>query len=180
MVPRDVQRKLQIGETEFPVAGSSGEKYTVGFSDESGTDVEVIVVAESEEVPLETVTVVGGYITTIVVGTDTYFVSYDSSGEVDDVTLVSGDDGSTRRTQQVDIIIADRRLQSCEESCAANANQLCGALMFGCNYPTGVLAALLGSLCDDVDDLCNTAGILVGCENNCAPRECRTADENPR
>eukprot|EP00903_Cladosiphon_okamuranus_P012010 g11277.t1 len=161
--PRDAQRKLQDNATEFPV--SAGEEYVVEFCDESET--EVVVMAESENVPEETTVVVeAGSITTILIGTKTYAVSYvyDEDGEVDNVTLVSGD-AATRRTQQVDSV--DRRLQSCEQSCQANANQLCGALGFGCGYSS--LATLLGSMCDDLDALCNLAGILFGCERKCAP-----------
>eukprot|EP00903_Cladosiphon_okamuranus_P021626 g19884.t1 len=63
----DAHRKLVVGETtEFAVTGSSGGEYLVEFSEESGTDVEEIVVTESEEVPDETiVTVVAGSIKTL-------------------------------------------------------------------------------------------------------------------
>lgn len=90
-VGRDAQRKLTVGEAEFPVTGDSGEEYEVEFHDESGADVEVVVMTESEEVPEETtVTVVDGSITTVVVGTETYAISYDSDGEVTHLTLVPG------------------------------------------------------------------------------------------
>eukprot|EP00903_Cladosiphon_okamuranus_P017731 g16324.t2 len=176
-VPRDVHRRLQIAEAEFLVTGFSGEEYVVEFADENGTDAEIVVITESEHVPVETtVTVVGESITTIVIGTLTYSISYDSSGEVGDVTLVPEGIG-TRRTQRVDL--ADRRLQSCKQFCAASANQLCGALIFGCNDPTGALAALLGPLCEDVDDLCNVVGILVGCQESCGSAPGPTPGPSP-
>eukprot|EP00903_Cladosiphon_okamuranus_P022788 g20980.t1 len=165
----DARRHLTTGETEFNVTGSSGKEYVVEFADESGTDVEVVVMTESAEVPVETtVTVVAGSITTIVVGSDTYSVSYDSSGEVDDVTLVSG----TRRTQQVvpiDFEFLERRLQvSCENQCEASSNQLCGALTIGCSPDYGgILLGLLGTLCDDLSSLCNVSGIVASCEAAC-------------
>eukprot|EP00903_Cladosiphon_okamuranus_P010323 g9767.t1 len=168
--PRDAQRKLQEDATEFEVTGSSGEEYVIEFSEESET--EVVVMKESEEVPEETtVTVVGDSIATIVIGEDTYEVIYSEDGEIEDVMLVSGD-AATRRTQQIGL--ADRRLLTCEQSCQANANTLCGALEFGCGY--GTLATLLGSMCDDLDDLCNDAGILFGCERTCSPSCATDAD----
>eukprot|EP00752_Nemacystus_decipiens_P002363 g2232.t1 len=157
---RGNQRKLQE-DTEFPV--SAGEDYVVEFDGDGET--EEIVMAESASVPEETTVVVeDGDITTIVIGDATYSVSYDEDGEVDEVVQVSGD-ARTRRTQQAGS--ADRRLQSCEETCAGGANQLCGALKFGCR--TGTLAPLLGAMCDDVDALCDLSGILAGCERTCAP-----------
>eukprot|EP00903_Cladosiphon_okamuranus_P012680 g11859.t1 len=167
---RDAQRKLRDDATVFPV--SAGEEYVVEFSDES--DTEVVVMTESQNVPEETtVFVEDGEITSIAIGTETYTVSYvyHEDGEVDDVTLVSGD-AATRRTQQVGLV--DRRLLSCEQSCQASANKLCGALQFGCS--DGSLATLLGPMCDDLDDLCNLAGILFGCERTCAP-SCATDDD---
>lgn len=50
----------------------------------------LIPATRSEEVPVETsFTLVDGSITTIVIGTDTYSVSYNSDGEVDHLTLVT-------------------------------------------------------------------------------------------
>lgn len=171
---RDVQRQLQADETEFSVTGESGEEYLVEFSGES--DKEVIVVTESEAVPDETtVTVADGSITTVVVGTKTYQVSYDDNGEIDDVDEVPGSSPS-RRTQQGDV--ADRRLQSCEEGCTASANQLCGGLRFGCGYPP--LAEILGVICDDLGSLCNTFGIVEGCDRKCALREYSRLDPDVR
>lgn len=169
--PRSAPRKLQEADTEFPVTGSSGEEYVVEFDDATGD--EVIVMTESDEVPVETTVVVtGSSITSIVVGTDTFEVQYDASGEVSSVTLVPPS-ATTRRTQvarQVDF--EDRRLQSCEDSCEANANRLCGALIFGCSDSTGTLATLLGVLCDDLENLCDASGIVEGCDRTCAPCEC--------
>eukprot|EP00752_Nemacystus_decipiens_P002364 g2233.t1 len=168
--PRGSQRKLQDDTTEFPV--SAGEEYMVEFDG----DTEEIVMAESETVPDETTVVVeDGDITTIVIGNATYSVSYDEDGEVDDVVLESGA-ARARRTQSVPL--SNRRLQSCEQSCAGGANQLCGALEAGCRFTS--LADLLGALCDDVDDLCSVAGILTSCERTCAPCSgCSSRDGGP-
>eukprot|EP00903_Cladosiphon_okamuranus_P016330 g15060.t1 len=178
-VQRDALRKLTVeGETEFDVTGESGEEYEVEFLEEDGHDVEIVVMPESEEVPEETtITVVDGEIKTVMVGDDTYEVSYDSDGEVTDVTLVSGS-ATTRRTQQVvgEDLFSERRLQSCEDACEAQANGLCGALTFGCSIPGSVLEQLLGVLCDDVDSLCDVNGIVRGCERQCAPACTTDAD----
>eukprot|EP00752_Nemacystus_decipiens_P004852 g4415.t1 len=166
-----VERLLQDGETEFEVTGSSGEEYHVKFSDPTGTAV--VVVTESDQVEQDTeIHVEDGSITLIEIGPDTYSVTYDSDGEVEDVTLVPGT-ASSRRTQQGDF--ADRRLQSCENSCEANANQLCGAFSFACAFPA--LAGLLGPvICDDFENLCNVHGIVEGCDRTCAP-SCTSDDD---
>lgn len=156
---------MTIGDTEFSVMGSSGEEYLIEFSAQGDS---YVVITAGDSVPVETTVTVdaGRSITTIQVGTDTYSVTYDENGEVDSVTL---DPSLSRRTQQAEI--ADRRLQSCEQFCAADANQLCGALAFGCADSTDTLATLLGPLCDDLDNLCTEAGILQGCDRTCAPGE---------
>lgn len=162
--PGGVQRSLQDGVTEFSVTGSSGEEYLVEFSDETGAEV---VITESEDVPVETtVVVVGGVITTVMVGTDTFTVIYDSNG---DVVSVDPAASTSRRTQQAGL--TDRRLATCEEGCAASSNQVCGAFTAACLDPTSTLGTILGPLCDDLDGLCNLAGILKGCDRTCAPGE---------
>eukprot|EP00903_Cladosiphon_okamuranus_P020054 g18420.t1 len=178
-VRHDAQRQLQVGETDFLVTAPSGDEYMIEFSDESGTSVEKVVTVGTGQTPTTTVTVVGGSIETIQIGPDTYYVSYDSFGEVDDVTLVS------RRTQELvgeGFDFSERRLVSCENFCEASANQLCGALTFGCADTSGALYALLGSLCENVDDLCDVAGIVAGCDRTCAPActdddDCTEPDE---
>lgn len=151
------------------MTGASGEEYVIEFSDVTGS--EVVVMTESKLVPEETVvTVEDGSITTIVVGTDTYTVSYDGDGEVDEVTLVSGSAATTRRTQQANV--ADRRLQSCEDSCQDNSNAICQALEAACADISSVVYALLGTLCNDLDSLCEPSGIVQGCDEQCGPCEC--------
>eukprot|EP00903_Cladosiphon_okamuranus_P005336 g5334.t1 len=171
-VRHDAQRQLQAGETEFVVTAPSGEEYMIEFSDENGTSVEQVVIVGTGQTPATTVTVVGGSIKTIEIGSDTYSVSYDSSGEVDEVTLVSTPVSERRRNQELvgeGFDFFERRLVSCENSCEASANTLCGALTFACADPTGALYALLGSLCDNIDDLCDVTGIVAGCARSCAP-----------
>lgn len=98
---------MQAGGTGFFVSGSSGKEYLVDFSHQSRSEV---VIAGSDDVPVDTTVVLtGSSITTIVVGSNTFSVSYDADGAVADVTL---DPSSTRRTQEIDS--AGRRLQSCE------------------------------------------------------------------
>lgn len=134
--------------------------YEVQFSDETGTEV---AIPDKET----TLVVTGDVITTIMVGDDTFTVIYDEEGNV------AGVESARRRTDT--LTFAERRLASCEESCAAESNQLCGALTVGCNDPTGTLATLLGDFCDDVADLCDETGILAGCDRTCAPCECGTS-----
>ena len=137
------------------------------------TDTEVVIMPESELVPEETVvTVQDGSVTSVEVGAETYSITYDENGKVDGVTVVSGDTTTTtRRTQQADFV-SDRRLQSCENSCEASANQICGALIYACNDTSSPVFLLLGPLCDDLSGLCDTSGIVQGCARQCAPCEC--------
>ena len=153
-----------MADTEFAVEGSSGEEFTVQISDESGGED---VIAAGDEVSASVDE--NGFIRTIEKGSYTYEVSYDENDEVDSIKLVST--SGSRRTQEVDSANR-RRLQDCEQSCAADANRLCGALTFGCGDAGSSLASLLGPLCDGLDDLCNEAGILRGCTRTCAPGEC--------
>eukprot|EP00903_Cladosiphon_okamuranus_P016205 g14953.t1 len=143
--------------TELELTGPSGEEYVFQLSGDGGG----IVMTESE-----TVTVVEGSITTITKEGTVYNIDYDENNEPE-ATEVEG-----RRTQQVGL--ANRRLLSCEQSCQSDANRICGALEFGCGY--GTLQTLLGTMCDDLDDLCNTAGIVFGCSRACAPSCATDAD----
>eukprot|EP00903_Cladosiphon_okamuranus_P021427 g19696.t1 len=152
--------------TTFSVTGGvSGEEYLVDFPD---TTTAQVVMLKTEETPETTVVVEGGFVTTITVGSDTFEVTY-VNGEVASVDPVRR---LRRRTQEVDFV--ERRLQTCEESCAADANQTCGGLEFACGVPE--VAVLLGTLCDDLDSLCNPSGIVAGCENECAPSCTTDAD----
>eukprot|EP00752_Nemacystus_decipiens_P009958 g8881.t1 len=141
--------------TSFNVTGpSTGIVYDVEFSDDKGSSV----VVNGENVT--TLVVTGESITSIIVGSQTFTVSYDADGNV------TGVDTARRRTEMVEF--ADRRLQSCEELCEARSNQLCGALTIGCNDPTSELYAFVETLCDDIDGLCELAGIVRGCDRTCA------------
>eukprot|EP00752_Nemacystus_decipiens_P003687 g3397.t1 len=174
---RRVQRKMQDdGEIEFGVTGSSGEEYEIELSD----DTAVVVMTESELVPEETtISIEDGSITTIMVGTDTYSVTYDEDGKVDDVTPVSGSATTTRRTQQADL--ANRRLGwTCKENCETKALSVCDELETQCaniSTATGVLLTVLNVICADLGTLCGaTVGIERGCERECA-EECDTDDD---
>lgn len=122
-----------------------------------------IVVAET------TVVVTGSLITSITIGSNTYSVSYKESGGNPTVTLVD-DHATPRRTEEV--VKQVDPLVSCEDACEADANQLCGALILGCNPFFPILTPLLGVLCDDVKDLCSDFGIIQGCARTCSPSKC--------
>lgn len=152
--------------SEFPITGASGAEYLVDFSGESGSE---IVMTTGDVDSAETVITLdeGGSITTITVGTVTYTATHDANGEIDGVALAAGS-ATTRRAQQVDV--AERRLGTCEEDCAANAAAACAGLATACATPA--VADILGALCDDTSVLCNDAGLEAGCDRGCATRAC--------
>eukprot|EP00903_Cladosiphon_okamuranus_P014283 g13266.t1 len=164
-----VTTDIATAESEFSVTGASGEEYLVEISDERTSEV---IITEGADVPEETTVAFDaeGSVTIVTVGSDTYTISYDANGDVASVDPAR----FRRRTQNVEVNFAERRLQACEDSCAADANRICGGLEFACSYAP--LAALLGPLCNDLDSLCNASGIVRGCDRTCAPSCTTDAD----
>ena len=113
---------------------------------------------------------------------DTEFsFEFESTGDAinitGDITITIDENGSSVTTQvgsetyQVDQIDeSDRRLQtsteSCEDECEINASKTCGVLTAMCAFNL-FPAAVEAIVCPDLDSLCNSGGILAGCEATC-------------
>ncbi|CAN0369976.1 unnamed protein product, partial [Ectocarpus sp. 6 AP-2014] len=75
-------------------------------------------------------------------------------------------------TYQVDRVDeSDRRLQtsteSCKDECEINSAQTCGVLLAICGF--GLFPAPVDTVvCPNLDSLCNSGGILAGCEATCS------------